>query len=210
MTPRERRIYGGETAEQRAGRRREGFIEAAISVVASRGWRQLSVERIAERAGIGKRYFYECFTDLDTLAAAVIDKLSTEVLLLSVAEDNTAPLEQMIRAMAGNLTNYALAQPDRVRVLFSEMAATEAAAKRRTEAVHRIVEVLAAEVRAIHNEDNWLIDITATVLVNGSIQAIIDWLDGTLALTQQQFIDHMTTLWLLNSEGVRTAHSPLR
>lgn len=208
MTPRERRVYGGETAAQRTERRRKAFLEAAIAVVASDGWRQLTVERVAERAGIGKRYFYECFADLDALAAAVIDELSTEVLLLSLAEDHTLPLEQMIRDMARNLTDYALAQPDRVRVLFSEMAATEAAVKRRTEAVHRIVDVLAAEVRAIHHEDHSLIDIAATILVNGSIQAIVDWLDGTLVLTQQQFIDHVTALWLLTSEGVRATRAP--
>ncbi|MEV0060441.1 TetR/AcrR family transcriptional regulator [Nocardia sp. NPDC050718] len=208
MTPAQQRVYGGETAVQRTERRRKAFIDSAVAVVAAGGWRQLKVERIAEHAGIGKRYFYECFTDLDALAAAVIDELGTEVLLLAVAPDNTVPLEQMVRSMAANLTEYALAQPDRLRVLFSEMAATEAAVRRRTEAVYRIVEVLAAEARAVHGDDHSLIDVAATMLVNGSIQAILDWLDGTLALTRQQFIDHITTMWLMISDGVRAAHGP--
>ena len=37
-------------------------------------WRAATVAKVCQAAGLNKRYFYESFTDLDTLAAAVVEE----------------------------------------------------------------------------------------------------------------------------------------
>ncbi|WP_329413301.1 TetR/AcrR family transcriptional regulator [Nocardia vinacea] len=201
MSESARRVYGGETGEQRIARRRAALLDAAITVVAEQGWRQLSVERICGSAGLIRRYFYESFTDIDAIAAAVIDELATEILTLVVVDDLSVPRPQLIRTMIEKLVDYAVDDPRRARVFFGEMAATEAASQQRVLAIRRIITILAGDARTISHADHPMIDIAASVLVNGSIRTLIDWLDGTITVPRADFIDHLTTLWLITSEG---------
>ncbi|WP_153810437.1 TetR/AcrR family transcriptional regulator [Nocardia sp. SYP-A9097] len=193
--------YGGESGEQRAARRRAALLDAAITVVAEQGWRQLNVERVCTSAGLIKRYFYESFADIDALAAAVIDELATEILTLVVVNDLSIPRPQLMRTMIEKLVDYAVNDPRRARVFFGEMAATEAASHQRGLAIRRIVTILAAEARTLSHADHPMLDITASVLVNGSTRTLIDWLDGTIAVPREEFINYLTWLWLSASEG---------
>ncbi|MFX0580261.1 TetR/AcrR family transcriptional regulator [Nocardia nepalensis] len=204
--------YGGESGEQRAARRRAVLLDAAITVVAEQGWRQLNVERVCTSAGLIKRYFYESFTDIDAIAAAVIDELATEILTLVVVDDLSVPRPQLVRTMIEKLVDYAVDDPRRARVFFGEMAATEAASVQRVLAIRRIVTILAGDARAISHTDHPMIDITASVLVNGSIRTLVDWLDNSIAVSREEFIDDLTTLWLLTSESTiaHVASTPAR
>ncbi|AHH18350.1 putative transcriptional regulator, TetR family [Nocardia nova SH22a] len=197
----ERRVYAGLTMQQRVERRRAALVDAAIVVVAEQGWRQLTVERICESAGLIRRYFYESFADLDALTVAVIDTLAEQLLTLVVRNDLTAPRAELIHTMVDEVVNYGVEHPNNVRVLFGEMAATDAAAQRRRAAIGRIVQVLASDGRTIHHVDDPTIDLTASLLVNGSIATLLDWLDGTIAMTQRQFIDDMAALWLRTTDN---------
>ena len=48
-------------------------------------WRGVTVEKICAAAGLNKRYFYESFTDIDGLSAAVVDDIADEVRSVTVA-----------------------------------------------------------------------------------------------------------------------------
>ncbi|MCC3331471.1 TetR/AcrR family transcriptional regulator [Nocardia abscessus] len=195
-----RRVYAGKTMQQRVEQRRAAIIDAAIAVVAEQGWRHLSVERICESAGLIRRYFYESFADLDALTVAMIDALADELLTLVVRNDLTAPRADLIRTMVGQVVDYGVEHPNKVRVLFGEMSTTDAAAQRRRAAIGRIVQILAADGRVIHHADDPLIDLTAALLVNGSVATLLDWLDGTITMTKRQFIDGLTVVWLRTTE----------
>ncbi|MGY2032434.1 TetR/AcrR family transcriptional regulator [Nocardia gipuzkoensis] len=199
-----RRVYAGKTLFERVTRRRAAILDAAIEVVAREGWRRLSVERICESAGLIRRYFYESFADLDALTVAMIDSLADELLALVVRNDLTAPRDELIRTMVTEVVEYGVAHPNKVRVLFGEMSSTDAAAQRRLAATRRIVQILAADGRAIHHADDPTIDLTASLLVNGSIATLLDWLDRTIPMTEPQFIDGLTALWLHTTDSTIT------
>lgn len=205
-----RRVYAGETMQQRVARRRAAILDAAIVVVAENGWRQLTVERICEAAGLIRRYFYESFADLDALTVAMIDALTGQLLELVIRHDLTAPRAELIHTMVGEVVDYGVAHPNNVRVLFGEMSATDAVAQRRRAAIRRIVQVLAADGRAIHDADDPMIDLVASLLVNGSVATLLDWLDGTITMTKPQFVDGMAAMWLLTTESAiaRTDEGP--
>jgi AcrR family transcriptional regulator len=191
------RRYAGKTGAQRVALRRKTLIDAAIAAVDQSGWRQLTVDRVCTEAGLIRRYFYESFTDVDALAAAVIDELATEILQVVVADDLGKPASELIHTMVHAMVDYAMSHRPRARVFFGELAATDTASQRRLTAVRRIVDFLVAEARTIHHaEDSPVIDLSASLLVNGSAGALLDWLDGHIDIPQEQFVDELSAIWV--------------
>ena len=73
------RSYGGIDAAERVRVRRDQFIEAALGIMADDEWRAATVAKVCQAAGLNKRYFYESFTDLDSLGAAVVEGTASYV-----------------------------------------------------------------------------------------------------------------------------------
>lgn len=201
MTQSAQRVYAGETAEQRVSRRRAALIDQAIALVGEHGWRQLSAERVCELAGLNKRYFYESFTDVDALAAAMIDELAAELLALVVTDPLAVSLPQLVRTMVEKLVAHCVEHPDRARVLFGELAGSEAATRQRRLAIRQIVAIVAGDARLVAHADHPMADVLASILVNGSIRTLVDWLDGHLPLTREQLVDETTASWVISIEG---------
>ncbi|NDK91246.1 hypothetical protein GYA93_16900 [Gordonia desulfuricans] len=47
-----------------------------------------------------------------------------------------------------------------------------------------------------------IVEITASVLVNGSSRTMLDWLEGRLELTRGQFVQHLTHIWTTTTQAV--------
>lgn len=198
MAASERRRYAGKTGPQRIADRRKALIDAAVAAVDESGWRQLTVDRVCSGAGLIRRYFYESFADIDALAAAVIDELAADILQVVVAEDLDKPASELIHTMVHAMVESAVRHPQRARVFFGELATTDTAAQRRLTAVRRIVDFLAAEARTIHHADESpVIDLTASLLVNGSAGTLLDWLDGQIDVSQAQFVEELAAMWVI-------------
>jgi AcrR family transcriptional regulator len=75
-----RRIYAGQSAEERAQARRERLIEAAIDVYGTVGYRNATVKAVCEAAGLTERYFYESFENSEALLIAAFDLVAHDVL----------------------------------------------------------------------------------------------------------------------------------
>ncbi|MEV0341427.1 TetR family transcriptional regulator [Nocardia sp. NPDC050713] len=190
------RTYAGETGDERVGRRRAALIEAAIALVAVQGWNQLRIDRVCEAASLNKRYFYENFANLDALAAAVVEQLADEVLELVVADDLSTPTPLLVRGMVEKLVNRAATHPARTRVLFREAGSNETAAQARAAAVQRIIDILVMDARTVRATTDPTVDVAASILVHGSMRTMLDWLDGRIEATADQFIDQLVTVWL--------------
>jgi AcrR family transcriptional regulator len=199
------RTYAGRSGAERAAERRDALIESAFELIAQDGWSQLRIERICRRAGLNKRYFYESFTDLDAISLAVLDRLAAETIATTLAAmDLAEPLEVFVRAGISALIHHLTDDPRRARVLFTEIPAGETAAQYRTDAVHRLVATASAQGRIVHrlgDAPDPLIDLVGSVLVGGSIQATLDWLDGRLHRDIEAFIDDLTDVWLTVSDA---------
>lgn len=90
-------------------------------------WRGVTVEKICAAAGLNKRYFYESFTDIDGLSAAVVDDIADEVRSVTVAAADAAaqqPLEVQALASVAAAVRTLVDDPRRARVLLGGVAAS--------------------------------------------------------------------------------------
>lgn len=74
-----RRIYGGESPDERTARRRDQFIEAGRELFGTVGYRKTTVRSLCKQAELTDRYFYESFETTENLLVAVYERLITEM-----------------------------------------------------------------------------------------------------------------------------------
>ncbi|MEA2170977.1 MAG: hypothetical protein QOF76_4277 [Solirubrobacteraceae bacterium] len=194
----DQRSYAGETGDERAARRRAALLDAAFDSVARDGWRGLRIAGLCQAAGLNKRYFYESFPDLDALIGALMHRIADDAITVTLAVvDPDAPDEAAfvlgpIRTFVEHLTE----DPRRARVLFGAVAPDDAAAEHRVAAIREIVSVVAAQGRRRHHlEDGALVELVASMLVGGTSQAVLDWLDGRIDSSRDAFAQQLATLW---------------
>lgn len=198
------RTYGGMTGDERTAERRAALVDAAFALVAEHGWRALRIDALCREAGLNKRYFYESFDGLDAVVAAVTQQVAGDAIAVTLAAVDEGPSDgeatrRGIRAFVGHLTD----DPRRARVLFGAVPAGEAADVHRTEALRQLIATAAATGRSLHDlADDAFTDLVAAMLVGGTSQAVLDWLDGRIASSQDELVDHLATLWQLIGDGV--------
>jgi AcrR family transcriptional regulator len=204
------RTYAGASAQERSERRRQALIDAALAVSESGGWRQVTVDRVRQLAGLSKRYFYESFSDLDALADAVVEHVARGAIdAVSITRPDGANVPQFAHATIDALVRYLTDDPRRARVLFGELAISEAGANHRAAAIRGIAAQVVAVAREIHHAPKVtdpIIQTTAALLIGGTGQAILSWLDGEIPGSRNVLIDNLTTLWLITGDGV-AAHA---
>ncbi|WP_454231979.1 hypothetical protein [Mycolicibacterium fortuitum] len=97
-----------------------------MDVMTRNEWRSATVEKLCTAANLNKRYFYESFTDLDGLAAAVVDDIADGVRSATVAAADAAaqePLEVQAMASVAAAVRALVNDPRRARVLLGGVAA---------------------------------------------------------------------------------------
>jgi AcrR family transcriptional regulator len=191
------RRYAGQTPAERAATRRAALIDGAVDVIAADGWTQLGIERVCRRAGLNKRYFYESFADLDGLVAAVLDELAAGVIADTIGAMATpGPLVDVVRAGISALVHNLVDDPRRAHVLLGETASGETAACHRRAAIRRIVVAATLQGRRrLEADPGDELDLAAGLLVGGTRQVVLDWLDGRIGGELEHFIDELAALW---------------
>ncbi|MGK8486037.1 hypothetical protein [Nocardia asiatica] len=69
------RKYAGDPAGARMLRRRTALVDVALTAMSENRWRTATVDALCRAAKLNKRYFYESFDSLDSLADAVVESL---------------------------------------------------------------------------------------------------------------------------------------
>ncbi|MFI5502632.1 TetR/AcrR family transcriptional regulator [Nocardia asteroides] len=117
------RRYRGAAPGQRQRERRARLIDAATEAFGTEGYRNTTVTTICAAAGVGKRYFYESFTDSDDLLLEVYREVTArmlEAIHIGIGDVN-ADIDTRVR---GALTEYfqLIQQDPRVpRIAFFEI-----------------------------------------------------------------------------------------
>lgn len=195
------RTYGGLTAEQRTAARRERLIDAGIEVIGTDGYRAASVRSVIRASGLGERYFYENFSDLDELLVAIAERIHEEVMtetLLAVVGAGEDPLDQ-IRVGIDAFVRAMTRDPRKARIKLLEMSgAGEIVQQRRREGMRAIADVIA--LRAPQIEDTRGLDqkTIALGLVGAVNELVIDWFTGGGTDDIDRLVAHCTVLF----EGV--------
>src|SRR5262249_15603647 len=130
--------------------------------------------------------------DIETVLAAHID--------LSLSS------RELTRATIAALVHHLTDDPRKARVLFGEMSSSEAATAKRASTIRRLTDIVAEQGRLIHDgepHEEPIVALTASLIVGGTVRAILDWLDGYIDLSQEQLIDDLSVLWDLTGNGAR-------
>ena len=193
----EPRTYGGQTGLERAAGRREALLDAAFALVAEQGWRSLNVEGVCRRAGLNKRYFYDTFETLDALIGAVTTRLTDDAIAVTLgALDDTLPRDESTAAAIAAFIIHLTDDPRRLHVLFGAVPASDAAAGHRAQAMRDVIAMVAAQGRETYGlADDPTVDLTAAMVVGGTSQALLDWVDGSVTCSRDELIETVVDLW---------------
>ncbi|KUI14679.1 transcriptional regulator [Mycobacterium lehmannii] len=201
------RSYGGVSGAQRQQQRRSRLLEAALEAMSRDEWRDVTVERLCAGAGLNKRYFYESFTEVDAVAGAVIDDIATAVREATVGaavQTQTKPVDQQALACVTALVHSLVDDPRRARVLLGGVAATPGLRAHRVAVMRSLTEVLIEHARTVHGVElarDPLAKVAPAFLVGGTADAVLAFVDGTAAITVDELISQLTTLWLITGDG---------
>jgi AcrR family transcriptional regulator len=186
------RPYRGVSATDRRDRRRQRLIDAGLELFGTRGIAAVGIVDVCAEAGLTKRYFYENFASIDTLADAVFEHVTGNLV---------AAVAPAIAAGAGRdprpaLTVYAraiLSDPRVLRLLAVESQAGPLQ-KYRDEFPTRAVELwfaFAADASPPPTE----LRLKAYGFIGAALQIGIAWLDGQLPLTMDEVIDQLVEIF---------------
>jgi len=198
------RTYGGLAGEDRRGERRAQLLEAGLDLLGAReGGRNLTVRGVCRQAGLAARYFYENFADRDALAEAVYDSVVEGIAATTLEAVHAAPgaAEATTHAALSRLVHTIAEDPRKGRLLFSPALSDTVVAQRRAASTRRFVELLGLQAREFYGTPAGpRLALLAEMLVGGFAQTLTSWLDGTLKLSEQDLVDHCTTVFLAVSE----------
>jgi AcrR family transcriptional regulator len=204
------RPYRGVSAEKRRSQRRARLIDAALDVLGEEGLANTTMTAVSARAGLTERYFYESFRDRQELLVAVFDACVQELdaAMLAALHDAAPNLLDRTRAAAGALIEFLTDDPRRAR-LYAESVGEAALAPRRAHAVRAYAALLGEIMRDFgdlgEQRDRAPLELATLVLVGGVAEAILSWLDGTLAMSRTMLIEHCARLSVAAAEAVRTS-----
>jgi AcrR family transcriptional regulator len=202
------RTYSGASAGDRAGARRRTLLDAGFALLTSEGARLVTIDGVCRAAGLNKRYFYESFADLDALMTAVVDEVAATLTTIGLGAARTArdaglATDLVARAAMTAAVTYLVGDPRRARLLFTELADNpRATAHRRS-----VIRGLARELSAFGHEYHGATvaapsaELGSALLVGGSIEILLGWLDGTIAMPLAQLIDELAALWVVVGDG---------
>ncbi|MDO8331916.1 MAG: hypothetical protein Q7T36_15735 [Fluviicoccus sp.] len=105
-----------------------------------------------------------------------------------------------IKALIEHLTD----DPWRARILFTDLTESPAARAARRAAIQGL-ETALSQYGHLHYEANQETDpiaaVTSSLLVGGTIEVILNWLDGTIPMGWEQLIADVAAMWLANGDA---------
>ena len=204
------RPYRGVSAEDRRAERRARLIAACLDVLGADGVAGTTMKAICARAGLTERYFYESFRDRDELLVAAVDAVIAEIdaAMLEAVRRSPPDLLERGRAAAGAFVAVLTGDRRKGRA-FLEAVGNEALKERHAAGVHRYAAVLAAQMRELHGlaepRHEARLRIATLIIVGGTAQAVGGWLDGTIAMSREEFVDELARLCVAAADVVKTA-----
>lgn len=212
------RPYQGESAENRVTTRRRTLVDTGFTLMAAEGWRSVTIDSLCRRAKLNKRYFYESFADLDAVADAVVDELAAKLLAIGLEAAHAAQTENLAtdalaRVVMKAVIGWLVGDPRRARVLFSEVSDNPRAQSHRKLVIRQLAHELSAFGHKFHEapEPQPIAQAGAALLIGGSIEALLSWLDGDIEMSLDEFIDAIAGFWVaVGSAAVETATRHLK
>jgi AcrR family transcriptional regulator len=195
------RPYRGLSADERRAARRARLKEACLDLIGEAGIASVSAEAVSARAALTKRYFYESFTDRDALLLELLDDLFTDVLakIRDKLTDGGQSAPRRAHAVVTALMEFMQTDHRRAR-LYVEAPGSPVLARRRDAAFETYSQVLldtfpGYPIRAGDHEVNQnRRALAALIIVAGTTQAVVSWLQGEVDLSRDELIEELASV----------------
>ena len=192
-----RRPYGGVSAEDRVAARQARLLDATLTIVGRDGVAAVTVDQICSEAGLGKRYFYESFSDRDALLVALADDLYADIraAMEAAMPDSEDRLERS-RAVVCMLLEVLGRDARRAR-LYAESSGHPALGSRRAEAIQAFTLFLTTVVfppPLLPGETETTKYLSARLLVSGTTDIVVSWLTGEITATEDEIVEAVVSL----------------
>ncbi|MDY6871751.1 MAG: TetR/AcrR family transcriptional regulator [Actinomycetota bacterium] len=183
------------SAEERHQHRRSRLIDAAVELIGTRGVAAATVTAVCAESGVTSRYFYQHFSDRDALLRAVYQQLyaALQDVIVRAIPDAGAPPEVLayapIRALVSLIDNDARV----ARTLFVESATEPLLRELRSELMAGFTDLVLREARLhldIADSAVGVAHLASTLGVGGLFEVLRRWLDGELAFTTDELVQH--------------------
>jgi AcrR family transcriptional regulator len=123
---------------------RTRILDAAFALVAEQGYRRMAARKVAERAGVSPKTFYDLFTDREDCFLAAFDLAVDECAAVArVAYEGESDWSARIRAGLGALLHFLDGEPGLCRLVFVEaLGAGPRVLERRAQLLARLESVI--------------------------------------------------------------------
>lgn len=199
------RSWAGTTLADRRARRNEQLLEAGLELLGTEGSAAMTVRAVCRGARLTERYFYESFAGREELLLAVYGRVAGEahrVLTDAVADaldEPRARAHAAVDAFVGLLVD----DPRKGRVLLLEPLAEPVLSRRGGELLPSFAALVREQLDGSSSADAQ-VRMTSIAMVGALINLFVSYLDGTLAVSRKQLVDHCVTLLL----GAYALHAP--
>lgn len=193
----EGRSYGGLSAAQRSQERRQRLLEAARAVIADNGVAALTVDLVAQRANLSKRYFYTEFSSKEDILDACAEDLYSRLYAGMDQVVRTADLMDRINGSLRVVIHTLASSPSDAR-LYLESSAFPRLRKRQQQAVRDFTERMAAEAMPFKGRPKPAVDrvLATRAFVVATTELITDWLHGDIDTDEDTLVATLTAISL--------------
>lgn len=186
---RKRRLLGLDDQE-RADRRRQLLLDAALDYFGTRGYTKTTIEALCQSAGVGTTSFYELYANKEAIMADLYDQV-TSAMGAAVAEEYLLRSNEpnLIELLITRFVHHVVADPRLARVAFIESAGiSPELEEHRRRARNQFVEALVGIGSALRakggSKANFSPEVSALPaprrnavgVVGAIIEMVIDWL----------------------------------
>jgi AcrR family transcriptional regulator len=183
------RDYDGKTAAERVTERRDKLIEAGFELFGQHGYAGTSIRAVLRQSGLIDRYWAENFADLDSLLAAVYDRIIDEELAACrAAIEATSGRSEAARAMIDTIACFLEDDPYRARIHLSEvLSGGPVSREQRRKGFYKLAQLVADLLPATGDSHHRLM--LGVAVVGAADEYLRAWLDDREGMTRNDVID---------------------
>ena len=183
------RDYDGKTAAERVTERRDKLIEAGFELFGQHGYAGTSIRAVLRQSGLIDRYWAENFADLDSLLAAVYDRIIDEELAACrAAIEATSGRSEAARVMIDTIAGFLEDDPYCARIHLSEvLSGGPVSREQRRKGFYKLAQLVADLLPATGDSHHRLM--LGVAVVGAADEYLRAWLDDREGMTRNDVID---------------------
>jgi AcrR family transcriptional regulator len=198
QTQNEGRRYSGVAPAERARRRHETFLAAALELFGTDGYPPTSVKKICKEAGLTERYFYASFKDRHDCLVHLYTDLTAGLRTATLAAIDQPPatdLDTIAHSGLAAFIDYLTGDPRRARVVLIEVVGvSEELESRRHDVLREFADLITA-VWSPEKPPTEAQRLTAVGLVGAVNHLLVDWLLAGRTTTPETLAATCSTLF---------------